>query len=193
MMGGAGGPPGGMPDIGAMMKAMGGAGGPPGGMPDIGAMMKAIGPMMGGPPQNAQPAAEAQKPAPPKVGPTADQKCAGQMLALKDSVNKLSGIDFPAIKHSEERPSNEVCASHLLDLTQSTQIMLSYMQRSAELLRRGEMLTDAEREELTRLQKLVNDSMEQLSRGLFHVSIQFKNVKVPEAKQASQVAQKQTQ
>jgi hypothetical protein len=67
------------------------------------------------------------------------------------------------------------------------------MQRSAELLRRGEMLTDAEREELTRLQKLVNDSMEQLSRGLFHVSIQFKNVKVPEAKQASQVAQKQTQ
>lgn len=192
-MGGGG--QGGMPDIGAMMKSMGGGGA--GGM-DLGAMMKSLGPMMGqmAPPQAAEnqnlmnslrnvteaPEQAPDQPMPvPRVVPSPDQKCEGSVLALKDSIHKLSGVSFPAFKHSADRDNSEVCASNLLDLNQNTQIMLSYMQRCAELLRRGERMTDAERDELFKLQKLVNDSMEQLSRAFYHVALQFKAINVPAA------------
>ena len=72
------------------------------------------------------------------------------MLALKDSVKKLSGVSFNQIKR-ENQTQNQVIGTYMQDLNSSTATIMPYIQRCSELMIRDEQMTAAEREELAKL------------------------------------------
>jgi len=99
------------------------------------------------------------------------------MLAFKDSVKKLTGVSFNPIKHENGAP-NQVIGNHFADLNQHAALMLPYMQRCGYLLQRDKQMSQAESDELQKLQKLMVDSMEALSRSLYQVGLQFKGAQI---------------